>query len=355
MKRDHYRNKSLENIVEELDGILYTEEWRQIDGVDWPHEISSFGRVKKKGKISSSGRSKTFDKIVLPRVDQKGYLRKTFRINGVKKGKYVHRLVGFAFIPLVPGKNDINHKTSIKTCNHFSQLEWCTQLENIAHGILAGTQKRGRNPKPYIRKGYAIGKKLIIDILTNEKYPHVKALSEATGKSIKTLRRMLAGERYNTTSFRYEGQEGQYKPKPVRLPKIRLMPVAKFDKDGNLIEKFNDIRDVGDRYTTQQIAAFLNGKIGNVDGFFYKRIAFTGEYVEPVQFISTKKQYIKSETPPTPGKPMVKIDIDGNEVERFPSIGAAAKSANADVKNFKKLLKKGRPGYYKGFFWKFAD
>lgn len=43
----------------------------------------------------------------------------------------IHRLVARAFIPLVEGKEEINHKDGDKSNNHYSNLEWCTHSENI--------------------------------------------------------------------------------------------------------------------------------------------------------------------------------------------------------------------------------
>ena len=76
------------------------------------------------------------------------YEKKTSLMDGnylgfkANKGmQYVHRLVAKAFVPMVEGKNIVNHKDGNKMNNRADNLEWCTQAENIAHSIANGTFK----------------------------------------------------------------------------------------------------------------------------------------------------------------------------------------------------------------------
>jgi len=48
----------------------------------------------------------------------------------------VHRLVAKAFLPLILNKNVVNHKDFDHFNNQLSNLEWCTQKENVKHAIL---------------------------------------------------------------------------------------------------------------------------------------------------------------------------------------------------------------------------
>lgn len=71
----------------------------------------------------------------------KGYIRTAVEINPMltdgDKVKFVsigvHRLVGLAFIPLIEGKEDINHKDLKKRNNLVENLEWVTNIENLDH------------------------------------------------------------------------------------------------------------------------------------------------------------------------------------------------------------------------------
>jgi hypothetical protein len=53
------------------------------------------------------------------------------KLNG--KHHNVHRIVAKAFIPRPTDKEYVNHKDGNKLNNHYSNLEWCTQQENILH------------------------------------------------------------------------------------------------------------------------------------------------------------------------------------------------------------------------------
>lgn len=46
---------------------------------------------------------------------------------------YVHRLVALTFLNREEGKTFINHKDGNKLNNHYMNLEWCTNSENINH------------------------------------------------------------------------------------------------------------------------------------------------------------------------------------------------------------------------------
>lgn len=54
------------------------------------------------------------------------------------RSRYIHRMVGFAWVPKVPGKNHINHKDGNKLNNVPSNLEWCTNAENNRHAYDMG-------------------------------------------------------------------------------------------------------------------------------------------------------------------------------------------------------------------------
>ena len=66
-------------------------------------------------------------------------------VSGVSKQKYtpVHRLVAEAFIENPLGLPCVNHKDGIKTNNSISNLEWCTNEENMAHSSRHGLHRYG--------------------------------------------------------------------------------------------------------------------------------------------------------------------------------------------------------------------
>ena len=100
------------------------EIWRDIIGYEGLYKVSTMGRVKN----LRSG------KILKPWKTKNGYLQVGLWKNGKQKHFLVHRLVAQAFLNPVAGKDFINHLNEVKTDNHYSNLEWCTQKENCNWG-----------------------------------------------------------------------------------------------------------------------------------------------------------------------------------------------------------------------------
>lgn len=66
------------------------------------------------------------------------YSRIKLYLNGKKVNFLVHRLVAEAFIPNPDNKPYINHIDGNIYNNHVSNLEWCTQAENVQHAVRTG-------------------------------------------------------------------------------------------------------------------------------------------------------------------------------------------------------------------------
>lgn len=138
-------------------------------------------------------------------VDGKGYLRINLWLNGKARHFYVHRMVGLAFIDIVPNKPRINHKLGVKLANHYTQLEWCTDAENNEHGFQMGLLKRGNKkpPKPYVsvRNEWSFHYP-VIDLNTGVFYNSTE-LANLLGETKSYMIRMLSGDRKNKYS-RYQ-------------------------------------------------------------------------------------------------------------------------------------------------------
>jgi len=108
------------------------EVWKQIK--DYPcYMVSDLGRVK----------SLKFDKekILKGGIDTRGYRMVPLRNDKGRKTILIHRIVAFAFLDIVDGKNCVNHKDGNKTNNVLNNLEWCTQKENVKHSYQNGLCK----------------------------------------------------------------------------------------------------------------------------------------------------------------------------------------------------------------------
>lgn len=66
----------------------------------------------------------------------------------VRKTFTIHRLVGKYFVPNPNNLNRINHKDLDKMNNHYWNLEWVSQEENIHHYYNSDVKNKPRNMKP---------------------------------------------------------------------------------------------------------------------------------------------------------------------------------------------------------------
>lgn len=138
---EHYKNVSLENISEIIDGELVVEQWKDIIGWENIYQVSNFGRVKTLARKSEYGHFggisiwTTIEKIKKQSFTKKKYLSVSFNANRVFKTFPVHRLVAIHFILNLENKPQVNHKWGIKWDNRASQLEWATSREDRIHAI----------------------------------------------------------------------------------------------------------------------------------------------------------------------------------------------------------------------------
>lgn len=116
------------------------EIWRDVVGYEGIYEVSNKGRVRThKDKVSWSKRYKKWRQWKQRYLKDKTPNGRDVRVNLWKNGKpkdfLVHRLVAFAFIPAIKGKECINHIDGNPKNNKVENLEWCNHLENNRHAF----------------------------------------------------------------------------------------------------------------------------------------------------------------------------------------------------------------------------
>lgn len=143
------------------------EEWKDINGFEGIFQISNLGRVKSLARYVGDYRGKRLkrEKILKPNDNGYGYLViKVNTDNGKGKPRvfYIHRLVAEYFVPNPNNNKIVNHLDYNKHNNVYTNLEWCSQKENIEYSI-----PRMRKPKNF-KKRTNTGEKYIS--LINGKY-----------------------------------------------------------------------------------------------------------------------------------------------------------------------------------------
>jgi hypothetical protein len=95
------------------------EVWKDIQNYEGLYQISNLGRIK------SIKRN-----IYLKQRLTKDYYRINLYNNNVVKSYFVHRLIGFAFIPNPNNLLEIDHIDRNKKNNNLSNLRWVTRSDN---------------------------------------------------------------------------------------------------------------------------------------------------------------------------------------------------------------------------------
>jgi len=142
---------------------MNSEVWKEICGFDGNYLVSNYGRVKSTFKVieRSDGTSHTrVSKVLKPATDARGYLRVAMSHKGRLITKKVHRLVAIAFIENKLNYPQVNHIDCNKKNNHFSNLEWVTNSQNIKHAIDNGlikmqysSEERRQHVNTTVKKG----------------------------------------------------------------------------------------------------------------------------------------------------------------------------------------------------------
>ena len=113
------------------------EEWIPIKGYEGLYEVSNLGRVRSNPKIRD-GKYRNEFKILKPRINYLGYYEICLSKNNNPDPRTIHELVAQHFIGERPNKMVINHKNHNKLDNKISNLEYCTQKENVRKAIVMG-------------------------------------------------------------------------------------------------------------------------------------------------------------------------------------------------------------------------
>lgn len=118
-------------------------EWRSVVGWEGIYEVSSYGDVR---RIQAAQHTRV-GRVLKPAINEDGYLYLCLRKLDTKVSRFVHRLVAEAFLGPRPPGLVINHKDLNTQNNHYTNLEYITNEENLLHSRKQKPVKRGPSRK----------------------------------------------------------------------------------------------------------------------------------------------------------------------------------------------------------------
>lgn len=133
--RDRYKKEHKE--IEKIKG----EEWRDVVGYKGYYQVSNFLRLKSLGKKIETKTGQAINRrevLMKTNVRKDGYVQVRLSKASKRKSFLFHRIIADAFISNPENKPYINHKDGNTLNNSISNLEWCTQKENVIHGFKMG-------------------------------------------------------------------------------------------------------------------------------------------------------------------------------------------------------------------------
>lgn len=119
--------------------ILQKEVWKDVSGYEGLYQVSNFGNIRSLDRrvVNHRNGSTRIAKGVniTPFDNGNGYLVVGLRKNGKRKNYYVHRIVADTFLDNPKECEYINHIDYNTKNNNVTNIEWCTQKDNVLHSI----------------------------------------------------------------------------------------------------------------------------------------------------------------------------------------------------------------------------
>jgi hypothetical protein len=118
---------------------MNTEIWKSVKGYEGHYEVSSFGRVKSMPRFKKARNGALThpikERILRQAKTKDGYYCVVLCKDSNPVTFRTHRIIAQAFIKNPKGKPQVNHKDRNRLNNSVDNLEWCTDSENIVHGL----------------------------------------------------------------------------------------------------------------------------------------------------------------------------------------------------------------------------
>lgn len=278
-------------------------------------EISDAGRLRNK-------KSGVVWKL---RISRNGYVVIAVYHTKLKKAKNlkIHTLVAEAFVKNPENKPEINHKDFDKQNNHYTNLEWCTNLENVRH---------------FYRNKFK-GK------ISNDDVLFIRQNIDSVGM-------VALAEKFNVNESYILGiANGTYKDyihadfirdKKPSLPK----PIIEYDLAGNEIGRYTSASQASKikKVLLARIKEVLTGGRKTYKGSVYKYVDETHFKFVPRRDSRRKEKVFK----------VSRFTTNGEFVDSFYTTNAAARAAKVNKKGVYNVLK-GTQKTAGGFVFRYAS
>lgn len=167
------------------------EIWKDIKNYEGFYQVSNLGRIKRLNKWDVNKKCYVKeDRFIKPTDNGHGYKIVTLKKEGKRKNFYVHRLVAEYFIANPNRYSIVNHIDYDKNNNVYTNLEWCTQAQNVHHSVVNMRKPKKTKSKVTNEKGiyYRASKKHYRVVINKKEYPSQKTLEEAIQLRDKVLK-----------------------------------------------------------------------------------------------------------------------------------------------------------------------
>lgn len=195
------------------------EIWRPIDKTKGLIEVSNEGRVR--SLLRGTPR------ILKTQTDHHGYHRVRVTIEREKMSLKVHREVAKAFIPNINNLPQVNHIDGNKENNNVTNLEWCTNRDNVIYSLQLKTGG-------------------VADGIDNMTYVPIRSFRKYTG------------ERYSPNRFTFENNPNP--PKAIWGQRL---------DDDETIRRFASVSEAEREIGSRHITHVLKGKRSHTKGWTF--------------------------------------------------------------------------------------
>lgn len=389
---DLYKYNKAHSMCHDDIEFLIKGEKKKIPGNPIP-QISGFN-ITRSGEIYNreTGRKR---KLCLNRS---GYSRITIKT----KTYLVHRLVAKTYLSNPNNLPQVNHKNGIKTDNRVENLEWCSRSHNVKHAFETGLNKGSSRRVVQIKIVETEGE--------TEVYDSMGKASKSTGVSIASISIACKNENRKPGGYKWSYRDNCDQISNGFSKKIKAIKIVKEERFVNCFESVeraaeslgvhptsifscckgrnktckgyiwkyedNSKDEVVDVSSWKEIPGYFNyrlSKSGEVYTLLYKRKLFPVGNENTVKMINDKgerksiristlmrrvyhtKNSMKICRSGNPGKPVIRYDLDGNEIDRFESATFAANSLgysnSSGICNACRGVSKSSGGYR----WKYVE